>query len=490
MALPPRPKHVGILAMEAYFPSRFVAQTDLETADGCPGKYTSGLGQQKIAFVDDREDIGSILLSAFSALLDKYGLDPKSIGRLEVGTETLVDKSKSVKTTLLRLLGPNNANVEGVTSTNACYGGTAALLNSVAWVQSEAWDGRYAVVLCGDIAVYQTPPGQKCGSARATQGCGAVAMLIGPDAPLALEVPRASHAMDVWDFYKPHHSEFAEVDGAMSQTCYLQSVDECYRGYQARAARHFGGKPVTVDWFDHLCFHSPYHKLVSKGFARLLYIDFRAASGGAEDFLDETNADEAAALSKAAQLAAATVCPEDEKLASLLLPFATDKLEYEASLEDRGLDAALRKVGAAKFKAKTGPSSRASIEVGNTYTGAVFVNLLSLVCHAETTELEGQRIGLFSYGSGSVATLYSIAARSPESSPFSLERIKATVKLEERLRARKQATVEEFTAAMELRAVRYGTCGYEPTGPVANVAPGSFYLAAINEKHHRAYEKA
>lgn len=43
------------------------------------------------------------------------------------------------------------------------------------------WDGRYALVVCGDIAVYEAGP------ARPTGGCGAVAMLIGPDAPLVLE---------------------------------------------------------------------------------------------------------------------------------------------------------------------------------------------------------------------------------------------------------------------------------------------------------------
>lgn len=135
------PAHVGILAMEAYFPTRCVPQAALEAADNCAGKYTAGLGQSALSFVDDREDVGSVLLSALSALLDKYHINPNDVGRLEVGTETLVDKSKSVKTTLLQLLGLN-ANVEGVTSVNACYGGTAALLNSVAWVQSEDWDGR------------------------------------------------------------------------------------------------------------------------------------------------------------------------------------------------------------------------------------------------------------------------------------------------------------------------------------------------------------
>ena len=86
-------------------------------------------------------------------------------GESPAPTETLVDKSKSVKTALLAQLFGENADVEGVTSTNACYGGTAALFNSVAWVESSAWDGRYAVVVCGDIAVYEAAP-SRCSSAR------------------------------------------------------------------------------------------------------------------------------------------------------------------------------------------------------------------------------------------------------------------------------------------------------------------------------------
>ena len=41
--------------------------------------------------------------------------------------------------------------------------------------------GRYAVAVAADIAVYAT------GNARPTGGAGAVAMLIGPNAPLCLE---------------------------------------------------------------------------------------------------------------------------------------------------------------------------------------------------------------------------------------------------------------------------------------------------------------
>lgn len=41
--------------------------------------------------------------------------------------------------------------------------------------------GRYAVVVAGDIAVYAT------GNARCTGGAGAIAMLIGPNAPLVFD---------------------------------------------------------------------------------------------------------------------------------------------------------------------------------------------------------------------------------------------------------------------------------------------------------------
>ncbi len=40
-----RPRDVGILALEVYFPSLAVCQEDLEKHDGVEGKYTRGLGQ-------------------------------------------------------------------------------------------------------------------------------------------------------------------------------------------------------------------------------------------------------------------------------------------------------------------------------------------------------------------------------------------------------------------------------------------------------------
>lgn len=50
-----------------------------------------------------------------------------------------------------------NTDIEGVDSSNACYGGTAALFNCVNWVESSSWDGRYGLVVCTDSAVRRLP---------------------------------------------------------------------------------------------------------------------------------------------------------------------------------------------------------------------------------------------------------------------------------------------------------------------------------------------
>jgi len=105
-----------------------------------------------------------------------------SIGRIDVGTETIIDKSKSVKTTLMDLFAESgNFDIEGIDSKNACYGGTAALFNAINWVESSSWDGRNAIVVSGDIAVYAEGP------ARPAGGAGACAILIGPNAPVVFE---------------------------------------------------------------------------------------------------------------------------------------------------------------------------------------------------------------------------------------------------------------------------------------------------------------
>nr|NVI74448.1 HMG coenzyme A synthase [Cucujiformia] len=140
---------------------------------------------------------------------------------------------------------------EGIDTTNACFGGTAALFNAISWVESSAWNGKYALVVAADIAVYAK------GAARPTGGAGAVAMLIGPNAPLVFDRSvRAVHMRHVYDFYKPDlSSEYPAVDSKLSIQCYLSALDKCYQKYCEKASKIFDSK-VNLEFFDAVLFHT------------------------------------------------------------------------------------------------------------------------------------------------------------------------------------------------------------------------------------------
>jgi hydroxymethylglutaryl-CoA synthase len=152
-------------------------------------------------------------------------------------------------------------------SVNACYGGTAALFNSIAWMESNSWDGRSAIVIMTDVAVYPE------GSARATGGAGSIAILITPNAPITFEPIRASHMTNTYDFYKPYPmKEYPEVDGLLSVDTYFNCLGECYQNLKEKYQR-FMREKLIIPHFDQLIFHSPFNKQVKKSFGKLLFDD-------------------------------------------------------------------------------------------------------------------------------------------------------------------------------------------------------------------------
>ena len=82
-------------------------------------------------------------------------------------------------------------------------------------------------------------------------------------------------------------------DGQLSLKCYLDALDSCYDAYQAKYAKSANAQSrevvngaaandtdnpridnLPLDDFNHILFHSPTYKLVSKAYARLLYNDY------------------------------------------------------------------------------------------------------------------------------------------------------------------------------------------------------------------------
>lgn len=418
----------------------------MEKFDGVSaGKYTIGLGQTNMGFVNDREDIYSMCLTVFSKLIKNFNIDVNNIGRLEVGTETLLDKSKSVKSVLTQLLG-DNLDTEGVDTVNACYGGTNALFNSINWVESSAWDGRDAVVVCGDIAIYDK------GAARPTGGAGTVAMLIGPDAPIVFDSIRGSFMEHAYDFYKPDFtSEYPYVDGHFSLTCYVKALDAAYAAYSKKALKAGveGVSATTVGTakrFDYNAFHVPTCKLVTKSYARLLYNDFRANPA---------------------------LFPEVEK--------SLADMPYEQSLTDKVVEKTFVSLAKELTKERVQPSLQVPTNTGNMYTGSLYAALSSLLFYVGSEKLQGKRIGMFSYGSGLAASLFSVTVQGD------ISYITEKLDLDQKLSSRKVATPEEYEAALHLREAAHLQKEFKPTGSLDNIGSGVYYLTEVNDRYHRAY---
>ncbi|KAL5354574.1 3-hydroxy-3-methylglutaryl coenzyme A synthase [Pseudogymnoascus australis] len=448
-----RPRNIGIKAIEIYFPSQYVEQSELERFDGAStGKYTIGLGQTKMSFCDDREDIYSFALTVTSNLLKKYNIDKNSIGRLEVGTETILDKSKSVKSILMQLFG-DNTNIEGVDNLHACYGGTNALLNSVNWIESSAWDGRDAIVVAGDIALYAK------GNARPTGGAGAIAMLVGPNAPVVVEPGlRGTYMEHAYDFYKPDlTSEYPYVDGHYSLTCYTKALDSSYREYIKREAKQAingtnghseASDKTALDRFDYLAFHTPTCKLVQKCYARLLYHDFLA------------NPDAPAF---------AEVAPE------------LRDMDYEKSLTDKAVEKTFMGLTKKRFQERVSPSLQVATMCGNTYCASVWGGLASLLSFVDSKDLEGKRIGLFSYGSGLASTFMSFRVNG------SVEPIAKALNIPARLEARRAVPPETYDQMCDLRKQAHLQKDFIPKGEVSTIISDTYYLTKVDDMFKREY---
>nr|XP_018999414.1 hydroxymethylglutaryl-CoA synthase [Kwoniella mangroviensis CBS 8507]OCF62875.1 hydroxymethylglutaryl-CoA synthase [Kwoniella mangroviensis CBS 8507] len=457
--IPARPSNVGILGLEMYFPKRCISEDALEDFDGVSkGKYTIGLGQKYMAFTDDKEDINSVALtgksSVVSSLLKKYNVDPLSIGRLDVGTETLIDKSKATKTILMNLFAPSgNTDIEGIDSKNACYGSTAALFNVINWIQSESWDGRNAIVMCGDIAIY------KEGSARPVGGMGACAMLIGPNAPLVIEPVHGTHIANTWDFYKPDLSaEYPTVDGPWTIAAYLGALDAAYSTYlekaqrsRARAAKKLSlassKEDQGIEQFDYVCLHSPYGKLVQKGHARMFYNDYIRN-------------------------------PSSPKFANVPETISVEKTK---TYTDKVVEKTFVGIASEHYKSAVVPGSDCVARCGNMYTASLYGALASVLASAPEGLETGKRIGMYAFGSGCAASFYALRVVG------STKEIADKLQLKERLASMDVRPCEEYVTALKLREENHNAVKYSPQGSIDNIWPGAYYLEGVDELYRRTY---
>jgi len=383
-------QRIGIHSIGVAIPRRFVDMADLAHARGVdPAKYFHGLGAREMAVAEPGEDTVALATVAARRALAAGDVARHQLGLLVVGTETGVDHSKPVASFVHGLLELPQA-MRVYDAQHACYGGTAGLMAAVEWIASGAADGRAALVVCSDIARYGIAT-----AGEPTQGAGAVAMVIASQ-PGLLEIDvgiSGAASSHVHDFWRPLGLREAQVDGHYSVQCYLDAVATAYRGWRNRAVARdvVRGDGMVSERLARICYHVPFCKMARKAHVQLRRCD-----------LDDAGVTEAAATSAA----------EDER-------------------------------SAASFRAQVEPSLALCARIGNIYTGSLYLGLAGLL-DAQAERLVGERIGLFSYGSGCTSEFFSgVVARG------AAERI-AAARLDEALAARERISVAEYERIMAL----------------------------------------
>ena len=216
-------------------------------------KFYQGIGQEKMGIVGADEDVVTMAASAALPLFERC--DKADIDTLMFATETGIDQSKAAGVFVHGLLDlPSRCRV--VEMKQACYSATAAIQMACGIVARDP--GRKVLVLASDIARYDL-----ASSGEATQGCGAVAVLISANPKLvALDPQSGRYTEDVMDFWRPNYRSTALVDGKYSTKIYLKALKQAYADYLEEGGAEF-------EQLDYLCYHLPFSRMAEKAQTQL-----------------------------------------------------------------------------------------------------------------------------------------------------------------------------------------------------------------------------
>ncbi|MCL9816699.1 hydroxymethylglutaryl-CoA synthase [Natronocalculus amylovorans] len=345
-----------------------------------PEKYTKGLGLEDSSFPDTYEDIVTMGANAAKQLMDRKGLKPSDIGRIDVATESAFDHSKPVSTyiagCLEQVYDGDFRHANKGERKFACVAGTQSIDDAYNWIKAGRNRGRAALVVATDTALYaRGDPGE------ATQGAGAVAMLITEEPSIVeLSTEQGYGSMDETDFLKPNQ-QFPSVDGKRSMQVYLARMREALEDFESVAW------DTHPEDFEYIPFHTPFPGMVRK--AGLLGFRHMIRDTEIEDELE----------------------PEIGRQ-----PRETDFESREAFEEAirAHMDELKRTDRYQSWYADTiAPTLELSRRVGNWYTGSVHIARASALRHAAAngTDLVGQKLLVGSYGSGAQAEIHAETVR-------------------------------------------------------------------------------
>jgi hydroxymethylglutaryl-CoA synthase len=357
-----------------------LANTFAPARDEDPEKYTKGLGLRASSFPDTYEDIVTMGANAAKRLMDREGLTPADIGRIDVATESAFDNSKPVSTyvagCLEQVYEGDFRHANKGERKFACVSGTQSIDDAYNWIRAGRNRGRAALVIATDTALYaRGDPGE------ATQGAGAVAMLVDVDPSIVtLSTEQGIGSMDETDFLKPNQ-QFPSVDGKRSVQVYLSRMREALEDYESVAGR------VGVEDFVFAPFHTPFPGMVRKA----AVLAYRHVTRGTEI--------------------------EDALEPEIGRQPREDDFDGRESFETNMRDYVDALSGTERYRTWYGetvePTLGIAREVGNWYTGSVHIARVSALLAALENDrnIGGETLLVGSYGSGAQAEIHAETVR-------------------------------------------------------------------------------
>ena len=407
---------IGIDAISYYVPNHYLPIEDLANFRNIEyAKLNRGLGLTAMSFPDIDEDAASMGANAVLEMFHRESLNPSTVGRLYLGTESALDSAKPTATYILdlverELVSENGErclkNVDAVDMTFACIGAVDALENACLYIQQNP--DKKAIIVAADLAKYELGS-----TGEYTQGAGAVALLVGANpAIIALDAEIGVASKGEHDFFKPRRThtkasmlvqaasllgvklsdeqasaklleaegfwggnsmirsyvEEPVFDGQYSNSVYVSRIQEALAHFESKVNLN-----PALDW-DHVVMHLPY---AFQGRRMLVnfYLNWMKANGKWDEIVTAMGSDK----------------PTDKNEAKTWVK-AFSKSDYYRAYVTKAL----------------APAERASSLIGNMYTASIFMGLLSTLCDAAENgeNIEGNCIGFIGYGSGSKAKVF------------------------------------------------------------------------------------
>jgi hydroxymethylglutaryl-CoA synthase len=228
------------------------------------------------------ENAYTMAATAVLRLIQQYDINPQKIGFLGLGIESSTDNSagavlvKGMVNQALREAGQPEISraCEVPEFKHACLGGVYALKAAARYLATDG-QNRIAIVVCADIAEYE-----RASSGEPTQGAGAVAMLMEPQAKLLnveLDTCGSASAYRGPDFRKPfvrfmgqsegpfmQPRDFPVFNGKYSTTCYVDEVLAAARDLFSRLTTR---PSVFMRSMVASFLHRPYQRMAETGLA-------------------------------------------------------------------------------------------------------------------------------------------------------------------------------------------------------------------------------